>query len=212
MARHSLPMGDTMFLKITNLILLLLSVGWLTRSPDWEPLIAFLTLLFGYLYQEFKDDKKHQILESEASHDKSIFHRYNEILSEKDFLYILNNDLSNNQIHYTDSIRFIFFLEPMESIAWQYINPRIKRDFEKFSTNFSQLKYFISTHFFLNEHLSGKCEDNWILSLYPEMKRSPDENKKFIYVNKEKELLGLIDTAINTYNNYRKTIKAELKI
>jgi hypothetical protein len=199
-----------LILKLSNLVLLLLSVVWLSRTPDWEPLIAFLALFFGYAYQEFKDYKKLSSKDSSLKHDKSLFQKYNELLPENDFLYVLNNDLFNSWIQNKYSKQLGVFLELAKSIDGQFLNKEIRSVFEKFTTQLIELKFFMAAHFFVNDGSSGNSPDEWILSLYPELKHSGDDQKRQRYSQREKELHELIDLTIDTYKSYRKAVKAEL--
>jgi len=61
---------------------MLLSVVWVSRSPDWEPLIAFLTLFFTYIYQDYKGYNYATQKERICEHDKALFLQYEELLPE----------------------------------------------------------------------------------------------------------------------------------
>ena len=57
--------------RFTTVIASVLSAVWLARAPDWEPLIALLTLFFGYLGVEIVHYRK-QKQKSENSDHKSV--------------------------------------------------------------------------------------------------------------------------------------------
>ncbi len=151
--------------------------------------------------------------ESSVSHDKTLFQRYNEILPERDLLYILNNDLYNNRMCYADSERFSSFCALANSVDGQFLNKKVILNFEKFTFCFFKLKSFIATHFFVVNELSiNSPSDEWVLALYPDLKKSPYENKRQIYFQREKELLELIEVTADSYKNFRKIIKTELHL
>ena len=199
-------------LKLTNLILLLLSVVWLSRAPDWEPLIAFLTLLSGYSFQEYKDYQKLSSKESSQKHDRSLFESYEDLLPENNFRYVLNNDLFNNWIHNNYSNQISIYLEQASTIKGHFINKTIQSAFENFVKNLFELKSFMATHFFVNDRPSGSSPDKWILSLYPDLKHTGDKEKRDRYFKREKELHGLIDSVEDAYNTFRSTIKQTISM
>jgi len=43
-----------MLARISAVVISILCAVWLARSPDWEPLIAFLTTFGGYLGIEWR--------------------------------------------------------------------------------------------------------------------------------------------------------------
>lgn len=47
-----------MITKLTTLALVLLSLTWLCRAPDWEPAISFIVFLSAYLGIEYRSQKK----------------------------------------------------------------------------------------------------------------------------------------------------------
>lgn len=58
--------------RVGALLILLLSLTWLCRAPDWEPLIACLVALFGYLGLDFWHTVKGRI----SSHDKQLAEQF----------------------------------------------------------------------------------------------------------------------------------------
>lgn len=199
-----------LIIKFSNFFLLLLSVVWLSRAPDWEPLIAFLTLLFGFIFQEYKDYKKYTLKDQSLEHDRSLFEKYDNILPEKDFLYVLNNDLFNLWIRYGFSKKFSYFFELSESIEGKYINREIQAVFDVFEKNFRSLASFVAVHFFVPKDSKANSADEWVLCLYPDLKYSEDPEKRERYENRQKELQNLIDIVIEKYTVYREKIKREL--
>ncbi len=199
-------------LKLSNLVLLLLSVVWLSRAPDWEPLIAFLTLLSGYSFQEYKDYQKLSSKESSQKHDRSLYESYEEILPENNFRYVLNNDLFNNWVRKNYSNQISIYLEQAATIKGHFINKTIQSDFENFVKQLFELKSFMGTHFFVNDGSSGSSPDEWILSLYPDLKYTGDEEKRERYFKREKELHGLIDSVEEAYNSFRTTLKQTINM
>jgi hypothetical protein len=97
-------------------VLLLLSVVWLSRAPDWEPLIAFLTLFFGYLFQDFKGFRGLTQNGKDLDYDKALFLKYEELLPEDDFTFVLNNDLFFNSMRYSfsEQIRRYLYLSNLD--------------------------------------------------------------------------------------------------
>ncbi|MUJ39649.1 hypothetical protein [Aliivibrio fischeri] len=57
-------------IKTSNLIVLLISIGWLAKAPDWEPLIVAFGLLITFLAQDFTQHRK--LLDLESCLNKSI--------------------------------------------------------------------------------------------------------------------------------------------
>jgi hypothetical protein len=201
-----------MVLKLTNLILLLFSVVWLSRAPDWEPLIAFLSLLFGYSFQEYNDYKKLSSKDSTLKHDKDLFESYEKMLPENDFRYVLNNDLYGNWMHHDYSCQISRYLELATTIKGHFLNKKIQSDFKNFVKKLSELKSFMAKHFFVINDNSNSSPDEWILSLYPDLKNTGDEQKRILYFQRGKELHDIIDDIEKVYNTFRNTIKKTIHV
>lgn len=197
--------------KYTNLVLLLLSVVWLSRAPDWEPLLAFLTLFFGYLFQDVKGCRDLTQNNNSVDHDKTLFLKYEELLPEDDFIFVLNNDLFNSSMDYSFSKQIGRYLYLSEAIKGTFLNKKLQNKFELFVKHLRDVKLFMAKHFFVNEN-SGEKPEDWVVSLYPEMKHSGDEHKSKLYLEREKELHGLIDKVEEAYTPFRKLAKQKLHI
>ena len=198
--------------KYTNLILLLLSVVWLSRTPDWEPLIAFLTLFFSYLFQDVKSYKGSSEKENIVEHDKALYSQYEELLPENDFTFVLNNDLFNNSMDYSFSKQISRYLYLSEAIKGKFPNKKLQIKFEISTEHLRSIKTFMATHFFVNDNNQVVPPEDWVVSLYPEMKHSGDNQKRELYLKREKELHRLIDKVEEAYITFRKMVKQSLHI
>jgi hypothetical protein len=61
--------------RIAALIIVLLSLVWLCRAPDWEPMIAFVTALTAYLGLDFW-----QTVRGISAHDRELVERFLKLL------------------------------------------------------------------------------------------------------------------------------------
>ena len=181
---------------------------WLSRAPDWEPLITFFTLLFGYAFQEYKDYQKYLSKDNTKEHDKSLFLQYEELLPEDDLNYVLNNNLYNNWMQYRFSKQIGSYVYLAKGIKGRFLNKKLQPKFEIFVKRLDELKSFMGTHFFVND--GGSSPDDWIVSLYPDLKKSGDEQKRKLYQKREKELHEIIDRVEDAYNIFRVAVKERL--
>ena len=59
-------------IKAINLVALLVSVAWLSRAPDWEPVVSSLVLLATLIGQEIASIRRSSV----DSHDRALFDRF----------------------------------------------------------------------------------------------------------------------------------------
>lgn len=201
-----------MILKLTNLILLLASTAWLTTNHEWEPFIAFMTLLSTMVIQEFRD-RNIGNNEKSVEHDKKLYLIYEEILPEKDFVYLLNNDIWNSRTDNGYVGRISKYLHLADSIEGNFIESKLNKKFNIFIGSLHELRTFFATHFFVpNDGMAKSTEGEYLLYLYPDLKNSNDESKRELYATRLKQLHEVIDKTIKSYKDFRKQIKIEIYI
>ncbi len=183
---------------------------WLSRTPDWEPLIVFFGFLSTYLIQELTIQKKIKFRDIIYQHDKNLFQRYNDILAENEFSFIID-ELYNNYIHRLYLEKISDYLELTKITEGKFNDKKKNTDFNNFVEKLFDLRLFISQHFFVNDtHNPDHLQ--WIHKLYPELKDSPEDEQRIIYFEREKELQAIVDISIEKFNEFRKNIKKSLHL
>ena len=112
------------FLQRTGaLVVLLLSLSWLCRAPDWEPLIAFIVALLGYLGLDYWH--LHRNL---SSHDIELAERFlNLIPPDSETVDLLRNQDFGSLFHYS-SIKPLFTLhDTWKGVAYQFDDKKIEK-------------------------------------------------------------------------------------
>ena len=93
-----------LIVRISNVICLLLSVVWLARAPDWEPLILSLSFFSAFvtqeiiLYRKLNDIKKNIDISNIINEsDRQLFAKFKAELSSKSELveFLQNHDFGN---------------------------------------------------------------------------------------------------------------------
>jgi len=201
------------WLKMSNLALLLGATAWLSKAPDWEPLLAFLGFLATYLVQDVTERKKATSNQKIINKDKENFEKYAELLPENELLYELNNDIFNLRSDMGFVKKLGRFLRRAEQIEGEFNEEKLQQTFVKVVRQLRELKNFLATHFFVpNQGVSENSEGEFLLYLYPELKYSNDDKERQIYKDRQQELQALIDAVINSYDAYRRLIKKKLHI
>jgi hypothetical protein len=212
------PLGEKEFemcywLKLSSLALLLGATAWLVKTPDWEPLLAFIGSLTAFLVQDIREFKKANSTKGIIDKDKENFEKYNAILPDSELLDELNNAIFNLRTDMGFVKRLGQFLRRAEQIEGEFNEKHIQKTFSEAVENLKKLKAFLAKHFFVpNEGVTDNSEGEFLLYLYPDLKYSNDSEKRQIYKDRERELHVLIDQVINSYECYRKLIKKKIHI
>ncbi|WP_273047526.1 hypothetical protein [Pseudoalteromonas sp.] len=94
-----------LIVRISNVIFLLLSVVWLARAPDWEPLILSLSFFSAFiiqeviLYRKLTDIKTNTNISNIINEsDRQLFSKFKAELSSKSELveFLQNHDFGNS--------------------------------------------------------------------------------------------------------------------
>lgn len=187
------------------------STAWLTKSPGWEPLIAFVGFLGALVAQEVTDANKPTLASDRRNHDNALFEKYSAILSEDELLYILNNDLWNlrTDMGFVGKLGNLLHLASLTE--GHYLDVKLDKVFFDTIEKMEALRTFLAMHFFVpHEGNTKNSEGELRLYLYPDLKYSDDQQKRKLYADSEKQLHLLIDEVIASYQRYRQRIKKTL--
>lgn len=201
------------WLKLSNLLLLLGATAWLVKTPDWEPMLAFIGFLTAFLVQDIKEFRKANLNKSILNHDKENFKEYDLILQGTELLDELNNGIYNLRTDMGFTKKLWRFLRKAEQIEGEFNDKDIQKSFSVAVDNLKNLSSFLAKHFFVpNEGVDKVSEGEFLLYLYPELKNSNEPDKRKIYKDREEELHMIIDQVIKSYESYRKLIKKKMLI
>jgi hypothetical protein len=201
------------WLKLSNLVMLIAATAWLTKVPDWEPLIAFISLLAAFLVQDARDFKKAHSLPDKLTHDKDLFEKYVKILSEEELMYTLENELWNLRTDMGFVRKLGETLHLSSRIEGTYLDQKLQKEFSNNVTKLGALKTFLAQHFFVpKEGVYKNGKGDFYLCLYPDLKYTDAQEKQVLYAQREQELHELIDDVINSFQSYRKQVKKTLYI
>ena len=200
------------WLKLINLIALLLTTAWFVKNPDWEPLTVGLGLLGALIGQELRGFKTNK-LSPEIDHDRTLFERYSTILPEEELFVDIKMDLDIYRIRKEHFYSLSDFLRLSERPEGCYLIEKVKKLHEGFEFALEELRVFIITHF---SHPNNKPTEvdyeNKYLGLCPDLKYSPMDEERLLYRKRMKELDQLSDKTYESYKVFRETIKEKLAI
>lgn len=200
------------WLKLINLIALLLTTVWFVKNPDWEPLTVGLGLLGALVGQELRGFKTNQLC-PEIEHDKNLFERYSAFLPEEELFVDVKMNLDIFRIRKEHFYSLSDFLRLSERPEGCYLIEKVKKSHEGFIFALEALRLFIGTHFFHPNNEPTDIDDqNIYLELYPDLKHSPKDEERSLYRKRMKELNQLSDKAYESYKVFRETIKEKLTI
>ena len=200
------------WLKLINLIALLLTTAWFVKNPDWEPLTVGLGLLGALIGQELRGFKKYQLC-PKIEHDKKLFERYSIFLTEEELFEDVKMNLDIFRIRKGHIYSLSDFLRLSERPEGCYLFKKIKKSHESFVFALEELRLFIVTHFFHPKNEPTDIEhENMYIELYPDLRHSPKDEERALYEKRMEELNQLSDKAYESYKAFRETIKEKLAI
>jgi hypothetical protein len=196
--------------KLINLVALIGATVWLSRAPDWEPAIAFavsfLTLV-GLDRREARAKKK-GVPKEQLDHDRQLFRRYDEIMTEQGLRDELNGNLYNARTRRP-------FLTPLHTLLdlsllqeGRYFDAEVQTAFKSFTDKANELNEFTAVHFF---HPHGGVTDGSTYMLYPDLKHGTNDQRE----RWEEHLISLralLDDVEETYLAYRQAVKQQLTL
>lgn len=190
------------------LVALLGSVAWFSRSPDWEPALMAVSFLVALVGEEIADRRRQQVVPSaHVEHDRELFRRYAELLSELRLIDEVNHQLFNGR---TDS-RFAQALRNVLRLATLgegvFLLPAVRASHEQWVSVLGDLQEFIAVHFFPQE---PPITDDDRMFLYPDHRRRGDPDG--LFERRRSELLALLDKVDDATQKYRSVVRRELAI
>lgn len=197
------------FLKITNLLVLLGATAWLAQERSWEPLILFIGSLSGAIVQEVRDQKQLLLLKQDTGHDRDVFLRLDQILSEQDLKDEFNHHVGNGSVHRSFSENVSNFLYAADNIGNNFLNPEVNAKFQKFINSLGSLRDLIAHSFFPLENKPGEMN---IYFLYPELKKDGSAAKRDLYRATLRKINAEIDQTLDDYKLFRLSVKGNLQI
>ena len=201
------------WLKMSNLALLLGATAWLSKAPDWEPLLACIGFLTTFLVQDFRERKKTTSNQKTLEKDKDNFEEYSDLLSETELLYVLNNDVFNLRTDMGFVKKLGKFIRRSEQVEGEFHNEKLQKKFSEMVVRLRELKNFLATHFFVpNQGVTTNSDGEFLLLLYPELKYSGKAEEREIYQDRQRELQELIDAVVNSHDAYRRLVKKQLHL
>lgn len=170
----------------------------------WRNACFILLVLFGLIYLFRQKLIKLVSRKDMIEHDKKVFVRSNEILSERkvlDALEILEGFYRYGDNYLLNSEVFCRFFEEEGN---SYLNKNLKNSSKDLILSISKLNSFIAKHFFLESR--SQPGPNFTFELFPE---DIDERgrKSERYLEAEKQLPNLTKSVRISYSKYRKLIK-----
>lgn len=198
-----------MWLKLTNLVALLLATVWLSRSPDWEPAGAFAAALLTLLGQEWNENRTRRgPTGDQLDHDRALFAKYDAILTEAKLIDELNGDLFHNYTSTDFTRRLDEWLRLADTEEGAFMIASVQASFEQFINGLRLLRRFLSLHFFcpVGEQLVS-TDEPLRLALYPEFRHITGDHGGPDYERFAKELLALCDRVEGDFKSFRKSVK-----
>jgi len=197
-----------MWLKLVNLVGLVLATVWLSRAPDWEPLLTTVTLFLTLLGQEWRDRKKRQpALDAALEHDLRLFRRYDDLMSEGRLRDELNGSLYNRRTDtaFTDRLRKVLELAALQEGS--FVQKDLKDAFEDLVATLDALRDFLGRNFF--DLKDSDPDGNRRLMLHPELRHERGAGAER-YESLVTDLGSLCEEAEEKYVHFRAQVKKVL--
>ncbi len=213
-------LSTTLIEKLFNVFL---EINFNLKVTDGDDaLIGFSLVLTGLLYHYFSRryelreifrNKKENNIKREI-HDSKVFEKLDQLMSESTLKSILDW-IGTDHSYKLDQKQIIDnFCHEASNRNYYYINDKIENTKQELVTSLCNFSDFLSLNFFVfpkNQSPSNRC------CLYPDLNidRSnsvPSQKEEEFYLEKETEMLSLIDISYEKYLKYRLTVKRELVI
>jgi hypothetical protein len=111
-----------------TLAVVLLSLTWLCRDPDWEPLIAFIVALTSYLSFDYW-----QSAQSLSNHDQDLSSKFQALFTEDSgvIYFLRDHDIAVPFRH--DYIRPLFtFHDTWKGVAYEFDDKKLEKSKQEF--------------------------------------------------------------------------------
>lgn len=180
----------TFFIRRTiGLIILMLSLAWLCRVPDWEPAIAFVTTFFAFISLD-----AWQTLQTRLStHDQTLISKFRELLppDSSTLAFLRDHDLAAT-FHYKIADPLFTLHDCWRTTDYQFDNKSLEKLRETF---FTSLKDFISL--LVVETSPHRSNPDWMTMDFKDLENDPEKlatrdelNKRSSKLYKDYEMLS----------------------
>lgn len=199
--------------KTTALLTALGAAAWMAQQPSWEPAIILLGALGALIGFEIRDQRKWQRVNSGAAssdpaaeqleHDRTLFRRYEELLSEERLINHLSNRLygaARTDVAFLDNLRR--YLDLAQRGEGRFLIGEVQMAMDRLQRHLGELDDFIGQNFFSNE---GPTDTLYLL---PHVKVDDAE----AFHREYDRLKALIDDVERACKAFRHTVKERLVV
>lgn len=180
---------------ILNLVALLLAMGWMINSFDWEPIIVFVTLLGTFLTLIFKQDDS-----KKNSADIELFRRFNEDLPIYNIEFIEQSSLKSPFLR-SNLDPFFHFESTWKDVHHTFFNKKLENCKTKLHNSIYKFISLVAINTFPTNNQNVSCiPKEWEL------------NDKQRYDKVTKNIDEVQDEVVKDYNVFVKRARQTLKV
>ena len=117
-----------LWIRIVALIILLLSLTWLCRDPDWEPLLTFVAAFLGYLGLDIW-----QTFHSISANDRKLFNEFHKLFSKDSGVveFLRDHDIATT-FHRRMTAPLLDFYDDWKGVHYEFDDPTLEKAKKRF--------------------------------------------------------------------------------